>query len=168
MVELSNERVEQILNEETVKTEELKTILRGIYTRYMRLFEKYLSDIDALNDDEIEKLKNYHEETRSLVKYYYLDIPLDTCILISEFEDEYSCKMLGADWHEFIFGKYKEFKDKNRDGKKSEEVLKAEFEEKTLESFYDAMDYVFRDSFGTESKTASETADGIAGLLFGE
>ena len=127
MVELSNERVEQILNEETVKTEELKTILRGIYTRYMRLFEKYLSDIDALNDDEIEKLKNYHEETRSLVKYYYLDIPLDTCILI-----------------------------------------KAEFEEKTLESFYDAMDYVFRDIFGTESKTASETADGIAGLLFGE
>ena len=67
MVELSNERVEQILHKETHKTEELKTILRGVYTRYMRLFEKYFADIDALNDDEIAGLKQYHEETRSLI-----------------------------------------------------------------------------------------------------
>ena len=45
MIELSNERIEQILHEETVKEEKVSTILRGIYTRYMRLYEKYFSDI---------------------------------------------------------------------------------------------------------------------------
>lgn len=40
MVGLSNERIEQILHEETAKKEELQTILRGIYTRYMRLYER--------------------------------------------------------------------------------------------------------------------------------
>ena len=55
MVELSRERIEQMLQEETAKKEELANILRGIYTRYMRLYEKYLADIDALNDDEIGK-----------------------------------------------------------------------------------------------------------------
>ena len=52
MVELSNERVDQILHEESQKTEELKTILRGVYIRYMRLYERYFDDIDALNDDK--------------------------------------------------------------------------------------------------------------------
>ena len=61
MVELSNERIGQILHEETTKKEESETILRGIYTRYMRLFEKYLADIDALNDEKIADFKKYHE-----------------------------------------------------------------------------------------------------------
>lgn len=72
MVELSRERIEQMLQEETAKKEELANILRGIYTRYMRLYEKYLADIDALNDDEIGKLRAFHEETRSLFRYYYI------------------------------------------------------------------------------------------------
>ena len=50
MIELSKEKIEKILHEETVKTEELATILRSIYTRYMWMYEKYYSDIDALND----------------------------------------------------------------------------------------------------------------------
>jgi len=70
MVELSRERIEQMLQEETAKKEELANILRGIYTRYMRLYEKYLADIDALNDDEIGKLRAFHKETRSLFRYY--------------------------------------------------------------------------------------------------
>ena len=53
MIELSIERVDQILHQETPKKEELATILRGIYTRYMCLYEKYFADIDALNDDTI-------------------------------------------------------------------------------------------------------------------
>lgn len=97
MVELSKERIEQILHEETMKKEELETILRGIYTRYMRLFEKYFADIDALNDDEIAELRKYHEETGSLVKYYYMDIPLDICIGLKEFENKYSVKLLGSE-----------------------------------------------------------------------
>ena len=56
MIELSNERVETILEEETPKTPELETLLRAIYTRYMRLYEKYFADIDKLNDKEIKKL----------------------------------------------------------------------------------------------------------------
>ena len=39
MVELNNERIDEILHKETVKTEEQATILRAIYTRYMRLYE---------------------------------------------------------------------------------------------------------------------------------
>ena len=61
MVELSNERIEQILHQETAKKEELATILRGIYTRYMRLYEKLFADIDALNDEKITELRKYHE-----------------------------------------------------------------------------------------------------------
>ena len=80
MVELNNERIEQILHEETTKKEELETILRSIYNRYMWLYEKYFADIDALNDEKIAELTNYHEETLSLVKYYYMDIPLDICV----------------------------------------------------------------------------------------
>lgn len=53
MLELSNERIEQILHEETTKTVELATLLHSIYIRYMRLFEGYFSDIDALNDAKI-------------------------------------------------------------------------------------------------------------------
>lgn len=53
MIKLSNERIEQILHEETVKKEKSATILRGIYNRYMRLYEDYFADIDALNDDKI-------------------------------------------------------------------------------------------------------------------
>ena len=57
MLELSNERIEQILNEETTKTVELATLLRSIYTRYMRLFEGYFADIDALNDTKIAQFR---------------------------------------------------------------------------------------------------------------
>ena len=167
MVELNNERIEKILHEETPKKEELPTILRSIYTRYMRLYERYLDDIDALNDAKIAGLRDYHDETLSLVKYFYLDIPLDIIMPLKEFEDAYTSKMLGDGWHEFIFGQYKEFKN-NKSGKKSEEVLKDEFKEKTIEAFYDVMDYIFRSGFGTESETAKETVTGIAGLLFGQ
>ena len=79
MVELSNERIEQILKDETKKTEEPATILRAIYTRYMNLFEHYFADINALNDDKIDEFRKYHEETKSLIKYYYMDIPEDVC-----------------------------------------------------------------------------------------
>ena len=114
MVELSKERIEQILHEETMKKEELETILRSIYTRYMRLYEKYFADIDALNDDEVAELRKYHEETRSLVRYYYMDIPLDICMGLKEFENKYSANLLGPEWHEYLFDSYEEFKEKIR------------------------------------------------------
>ena len=74
MIKLSAERVNEILQKETPKTEVLPTILRSIYNRYMHLFERYFEDIDVLNDDTIAELKKYHEETRGLVKYYYMDM----------------------------------------------------------------------------------------------
>lgn len=167
MVELSNKRVEQILHEETQKTEEPATLLRGIYTRYMRLYEKYFADIDALDDDEVAKLRKNHEETRSLVKYYYMDIPQDICMGLNEFDRKYSARLLGPDWHKTLFDCYKEFKDKNTSRNKSEECLKAEFTEQILAAFYDAMDSVFREGFGTGSKTAEKIVNGLKGLLFG-
>lgn len=168
MVELSNERVEQILNEETQKTEELTTILRGIYTRYMRLYEKYFDDIEALNNEKIDELKKYNEETRSLVKYYYMDIPLDICMALKEFDNNYSSKLLGSGWHEYLFGAYNDFGSEYGNEDKSKECLKKEFEEKNLDAFYDCMDYIFREGFSTSSETAGKLASGFAGMLFGE
>lgn len=163
MVELSNERIGQILHEETAKTEELKTILRGIYTRYLRLYEKYFADIDALNKNKIGELKKYHEETLSLVKYYYMDIPQDICEGIKEFENRYSANLLGPEWHDFLFRSYEEF----RKGSKAKDI-KADFSKQTLAAFYDAMDDIFREGFGTGSQTVQNVVSGITGLLFGK
>lgn len=168
MVELSNERIDRILHEETVKKEETETILRSIYTRYMRLYEKYLENIDGLNDAEIAKLREYHEETISLVKNYYMDIPQDICTWLREFDNTYSVNLLGPEWHEFLFSKYEEFKEKSRDKSKGEDYLKAEFKRQTLMAFYDTMDYIFREGFGTGSLTTKKVVSGIAELLFGK
>ena len=167
MVELSNKRVEQILHEETQKTELLPTILRGVYTRYMRLYEQYFADIDALDDEEIAKLKKYHEETKSLVKYYYMDIPHDICTDLVEFDKKYSARLLGSDWHKTLFDSYREFKDKNKGKEKSEKDLKAAFAEELLTAFYEAMDYIFRDGFGTGSKAAEKFFDGLKSFFAG-
>ena len=87
-----------------MKTEELTTILRAVYTRYMRVFEKYFADIDALNDEVIAELNQYQEETRSLVKYYYMDIPQDVCEELEKFDDKYGDKLLGPDWQKYLSG----------------------------------------------------------------
>ncbi len=168
MIELSSERAEQILHEETVKKEDLETILRSIYTRFMCLYENFFADIDALNDEMIAELKNYHDETISLIKYYYMDIPLDIIMEINEFEMEYSANLLGSKWHDFLFGLYEDFRKEREDENKSDEDLMAEFTKQALMSFYESMDYIFRESFGTGSKTAENTLSGISGLLFGK
>ena len=167
MVELNKERMEQILHEETMKKEDQDAILRGIYTRYMRLYEKYLADIDALNDEQIAEMREYHEETRSLVKYYYMDIPQDVGSGLREFEKKYSDKLLGDEWHKVLSDSFEEYKKKNKSYGKSEKDLKAAFTRETLEGFYDTMDYIFRSAFGTESETAKNLFSGITGLLFG-
>ena len=166
MVELSNERVEAILKGETQKTTELATILRAIYTRYMRLYEKYFADIDALNNDKIAELNRYHEETWSLVKYYYMDIPHDVCLDLKDFDEKYGAKLLGPSWHANLFDLYDDFKAKNRD--KTEEWVKEEFRKEALDAFYEAMGSVFRQGFGTESKNTANFVEGIRGLIFGK
>ena len=166
MVELSNERVESILKEETPKTVETATIMRAVYARYMHLYEQYFADVDALNDDKIAELKKYHEETRSLVKYYRMDIPQDVCSYMEEFDEKFGDKLLGPDWRKYLTDCYNQFRYENRD--RSERWVKAEFPAKMLESFYEAMDYVFRDGFGTGSKAADNVITGITGLLFGK
>ena len=168
MIELSNKRLEEILHKETPKEEELATILRSIYTRYMRLYERYFADIDALTDDEIAELRKYHEETGSLVKYYYMDIPQDICTGIREFEDKYSVNLLGAEWHKYLFDSYEEFREKSESKNKSGEDLKEAFAKQTLTAFYDAMGSVFREGFGTGSQTVNHVINGITGLLFGK
>lgn len=168
MIELTNERLDEILHKETVKKEELTTILRSIYMRYMRLYEKYFADIDALNDDEIAELRKYHEETGSLVKYYYMDIPLDICLGLREFEDKYSARLLGPGWHKFLFDCYEDFRKQNKGKSKSKKDLKSEFAEQALAAFYNAIGHVLREGFGTGSQTAKNVISGITGLLFGK
>lgn len=168
MLELSVKRVDQILHEETAKTEELPTILRGIYTRYLRLYERYFEDMDALNDARIAEFRKYQEETDSLVRYYYLDIPADICTRIKEFNDEYGANLLGPNWHERLWKLYDNFKDDQWDSDGSEKYFKAEFKKHSMETFYDAMESIFRDGFDTSSKAAEGLVGGIAGLLFGK
>ena len=116
----------------------------------------------------IAELKKYHEETRSLCKYYYMDIPLDICTGLTEYDNEYSDKLLGDGWHKYLFDSYDDFRDENGDGNKSEARLKAEFADQKLTGFYEVMDYVLRDAFNTNSKSAEDVASGITSLLFGE
>jgi hypothetical protein len=168
MIELSNERVEKILKEETMKTVELPTILRAIYGRYMHLYEDYFSDPDALTDEKIAEMKKYHEETISLLKYYYMDIPLDICVYIHEFDKEYTNHLLGTDWKKYLSDGFKEFKGKAEKWGKDEKLLKAEYKAKVLEAFYGEMGYVFRDGFNTSSKTHESVMGVFKGLLFGK
>ena len=166
MIELSQERVDTILNEETLRTEELATILRAVYTRYMRVFEKYFADIDALNDEVIAELNQYQEETRSLVKYYYMDIPQEVCDGLRKFDDKYGDKLLGPDWKKTLSDTYKYFRGKN--WSKSEEWVKAEFRKQAMDGFYKAMSSVFRQGFGSDSKVVERVVDGIKGLFFAD
>ncbi len=168
MMELSKERIEKILHEETAKTEELATILRSIYTRYMSLYERYFADIDALNDDKISDLRMYHEETRSLVKYYYLDIPQDICEGLEELENKSAASLLGPKWHSFLLHCYAEFTEKHEGEYRSENALKEAFSKQAMKEFYGVMDYIFREGFGTGSQTAKEAINVLAGLLFGK
>ena len=168
MVELSKERIEQILHEETLKKEELDTILRSIYTRYMHLFENYFADLDALNDEKIAELKMYHEETKSLIRYFYLDIPQDICMDIREFANKYCATLLGSGWRDYITENYEGFRENSRNRNKSEEYLKAEFTSQALSAFYETMDYIFREGFGTDSRAAKTLVSGIKDLFFGK
>ena len=168
MLELSNERVSQILHQETLQTEELTTILRAIYTRYMRLYEKVFADIEALDDAEIARLRQYHEETRSLMKFYYLDIPQDICTSLDEFDSKDCSKMLGPDWREFLYDKFRDFRSDHFFSDTSESHLKAEFAEKSLNRFYESMDSVFRSGFGTGLLTTEDVVKGIKRMAFGK
>ena len=171
MVELSLERIDQILHKETVKKEELDTILRSIYTRYMYLYENYFADVDALNDEKVAELRKYHEETKSLIKYYYMDIPLDICAAVREYEKKYISYMLRPDWQKHLLKDIKKFENDHEDENDEDEgsePLKVRYAKQSLSEFYDVMDYVFRDGFGTSSKEAASAMSGIAELIFGK
>ena len=168
MVELSQERIDEILKKETVKKEDADTILRSVYIRYMRLFERYFVDINALNDEVIDELRNYHEETKSLVKYFFMDIPQDACDGIREFEKKYIADILGPYWQEHLMEAYRKFRMTKSFRDKSEEHYREEFSKEVLDNFYSAMDYVFREGFGTGSKMAENVGKGLMGLLCGK
>lgn len=167
MVELSKERIEQILHEETKKTEALPTILRAIYTRHMNLYEKYAANLFTLTNEQINEFRKQHEETKSLYKYYLLDIPQDICTGIETFEEAAGDHLLGPEWKKNIYDAYDEFKEKSTEWDQSEEYYKKEFQKAFLKGFYDAMEHIFRDGFGTASQSAKDVLDGISGLFFG-
>lgn len=168
MVELNGERIDQMLHNETPQTEELTTILRCVYTRYMLLYENYFKDIDALNEDKLAELRKHYEETRSLIKYYYLDIPFDIDDQLSKFDDENTSKLLGEGWHKYLFDSYSNYKSENEEEDISEEYLKAQFTEEILKGFYEEMDSIFRSGFGTESVETQQVVKGIKSILFGK
>lgn len=97
-----------------------------------------------------------------------MDIPLDVGTSIRKFEEEYSDKLLGPEWHKYVFDNYKEFREKSKYKNMSEDKVKAEFTKQTLDGFYDTMDYVFRQGFGTGSQTVKKVVSGLKGLIFGK
>ena len=167
MLQLSNKRIDQILQEETPKTALLPTVLRAIYYRYMTLFERYFAEMESLNDEKIAELRKYHEETKSLVKYYYMDIPQDVCFDIEEFEEKHTNKILGWGWRGYLDENYQEFVDDHDDDTEiSESGLLAEFKKKNLKAFYDEMEDVFRPGFGTGSRNREGILNELSGMMF--
>ena len=61
-----------------------------------------------------------------------------------------------------------QFKKENQNKHQSEEDFKTDFAKDALATFYDVMDYIFREGFGTGSKTTENNIDGLAVLLFGK
>ena len=116
----------------------------------------------------IAELRSYHEETRSLVKYYYMDIPQDICTKLEEFEDKCTENLLGPSWHQHVADGYLDFCERYENRNKGEKALKAEFKKQALRAFYDAMGYIFRDGFGTDSQTARNVLSGITDLFLGK
>jgi hypothetical protein len=114
----------------------------------------------------IAELNQYQEETRSLVKYYYMDIPQEVCDGLRKFDDKYGDKLLGPDWKKTLSDTYKYFRGKN--WSKSEEWVKAEFRKQAMDAFYKAMGSVFRQGFGSDSKVVERVVDGIKGLFFAD
>ena len=167
MIELSNERIEQMLHDETKKTEALPTLLRCIYTRYMYLFGLYFDNLETLNDDKIAEFKKYHAETQALIRYYYMDIPQDVCSEIREFEEKGTDNLLGREWKKNLYDTYEKFKNENSVWDMSENYYMAEFKKEAVKGFYEAMEKIFRSGFGTESETEKRTLNGLSGLLFG-
>ena len=168
MMKLSMGTIDRMLHKETAKKEDLATILRSIYTRYMRLFEEYLDDLDGLNHEKIAEMRKYHEETQSLIKYYYMDIPQDICTKLEEFEDKCTENLLGPSWHQHVADGYLDFCERYENRNKGEKALKAEFKKQALRAFYDTMGYIFRDGFGTDSQTARNVLSGITDLFLGK
>jgi len=166
MVELSNERVEAILKEETSKTTELATILRAIYIRYMRMYERYFDDMESLTEEAVTEMKKYHEETVSLVKYYYMDIPQDVCTELKEFDEKYYDTLFGPEWDRKLREGFRAFRNEHWD--MSEKWVKEQFKKKALDTFYEDMGSVFRPGFKTDSKAAEGVINGISELLFGK
>ena len=86
-----------------------------VHTKTKDLYENYFTDIDALDDGKIAEMNKYNRETKELIKYFYLDIPMDTNL--------------------------------------------------ALEYFYEDMDSIFRDDFGTGSKTTEMIFEGLKSLF---
>jgi hypothetical protein len=87
---------------------------------------------------------------------------------IKEFENKYCAKLLGSDWHDYILKNFEDFRENSRSRDKSEEHLRAEFTGEALSAFYEVMDYIFREGFGTESRAAKTLVSGIKDLFFGK
>ena len=62
---------------------------------------------------------------------------------------------------------YAAFKEENDDEYRNEKSLKEAFAKQAMEEFYDTMDDVFREGFGTVSQNAKDFSNGLTGLLFG-
>ena len=167
MVKLDNERVEQILEKETLKTIPLPMLLRCIYNRYLDLYEDYIAEADKLTDEKIDAFKRRNEETQSLIKYYYMDIPEDICYDLNKFEEKIADELLGREWKRVFYDAFDEFKENHDDWNKSDDWYMAEFKKATRKELYKTLDDIFRDGFGTNSETGKNIFSGISNLLFG-
>lgn len=167
MIQLSNERAEQIIQEETKKTQPLPQLLRAIYTRYMNLYEDYIANMFDLTSEKVAEYKKQNDETICLVRYYFMDIPQDVCEGIFDFEEKVGDKLLGPEWKTNLYDAYEEFKDKSDEWDMTEDYYKGAFKKYALKEFYEVMENIFRDGFSTHSERAKNIFSGIKSLIFG-
>ena len=100
-------------------------------------------------------------------KYTRSRLPVEM-VYLEEFEDKCTENLLGPSWHQHVADGYLDFCERYENRNKGEKALKAEFKKQALRAFYDAMGYIFRDGFGTDSQTARNVLSGITDLFLGK
>ena len=97
-----------------------------------------------------------------------MDIPEETGTYLQVFDKEYTVKLLGPDWKKYVSESFQEFISEHKKEAKNEDHLKEMYREEILGAFYDAMNHVFRDGFGTANKTLEKVSKGLLSILFGD
>ena len=174
------EGYEEMTAEEKLAALEGFEIPEPDYTGYVKkeLFDKASSEIAGYKKKEFERMteeeaaKAKAEEERAAMQARLEELERDKVI------NEYTAQFLGIGYDKDLAKETAEalqkgdmntvFLNQTKFATAREKALKAEFKKQALRAFYDAMGYIFRDGFGTDSQTARNVLSGITDLFLGK